>query len=99
MVDVEKAFKNMVKEGTVIFGNRQTQLTMKDGKAKLVVISQNCPFADEVTEIAEKNDVPVYQIGVNSVELGSICGKMYAVSTFAVIDDGGVNINQLLKQR
>jgi ribosomal protein L30E len=98
MVDVEKAFKNMVKKGTVIFGNRQTRLTIKDGKAKLVVFSRNCPFVDEISEIAEKQNVPLYQAKVDSVELGSICGKMYAVSTFAVVDDGGVNINQLVKQ-
>jgi ribosomal protein L30E len=99
MVDVEKAFKNMVKKGTVIFGNRQTQLMVKDGKAKLVVFSKNCPFIDELTQISEKQNVPTYQANVDSVELGSICGKMYAVSTFAVVEDGGVNINQLLKQR
>jgi ribosomal protein L30E len=99
MVDVEKAFKNMVKKGTVIFGNRQTRLTIEDGKAKLVVFSNNCPFVEELTSISEKHDVPVYQSDVDSVELGSICGKMYAVSTFAVVDDGGVNISQLLKQR
>ena len=99
MVDVEKAFKNMVKKGSVIFGNRQTRLTVEDGKAKLVVFSKNCPFVDELTPLTEKHDVPVYHANVDSVELGSICGKMYAVSTFVVVDDGGVNINQLLKQR
>ena len=99
MVDVEKAFKNMVKKGTVIFGNRQTRLTVEDGKAKLVVFSKNCPVVEELTAVSEKHDVPVYQSNVDSVELGSICGKMYAVSTFAVVDDGGVNISQLLKQR
>jgi len=99
MVDVEKAFKNMVKNGTVIFGNRQTRLTIKDGKAKLVVFSKNCPFIDEVSDLAEKQNVSIYQAKVSSVELGSICGKMYAVSMFAVVDDGGVNINQLLNQR
>jgi ribosomal protein L30E len=97
MVDVEKAFKNMVKKGTVIFGNRQTQLTVEEGKAKLVVFSKNCPFVDELKTVSEKHKVPVYQASVDSVELGSICGKMFAVSTFAVVDDGGVNIAQLLK--
>ena len=99
MVDVEKAFKIMVKKGTVIFGNRQTRSTIEHKKAKLVVFSKNCPFIDEITPLTEKHDVPVYKANVDSVELGSICGKMYAVSTFAVVDDGGVNISQLLKQR
>ena len=99
MVDVEKAFKIMVKKGTVIFGNRQTRSTIENKKAKLVVFSKNCPFIDEITPLTEKHDIPVYQTNVDGVELGSICGKMYAVSTFAVVDDGGVNISQLLKQR
>jgi len=99
MVDVEKAFKNMVKKGTVIFGNRQTRNTIENKKAKLVVFSKNCPFIDEITPLTEKHDIPTYTANADSVELGSICGKMYAVSTFAVLDDGGVNISQLLKQR
>ena len=99
MVDVEKAFKIIVKKGTVIFGNQQTRYTIENKKAKFVVFSKNCPFIDEITPLTEKHDIPIYQANVDSVELGSICGKMYAVSTFAVVDDGGVNISQLLKQR
>ena len=44
MVDVEKALKNTVKKGKVTVGTKQTKQCINDGKAKLVVISKNCPY-------------------------------------------------------
>lgn len=99
MVDVEKTFKSIVKKGTVVFGSRQTQLAIDGGKAKLVVVSSNSPFLDEMKQISKEKKVPLYHSSANSVDLGSLCGKVYAVSTFAVIDDGGVNISQMLGKR
>ncbi|MFO8078490.1 MAG: 50S ribosomal protein L30e [Thermoplasmatota archaeon] len=99
MVDDEKVFKNMVKKGSVVFGSRQTRLTVDKNDAKLVVIASNCPEDDEITTIAEEKNIPVYHAAANNVDLGSHCGKAYAVSVFAVIDDGGVNISSLLKKR
>ncbi len=99
MVDVEKVFKNVVKKGSVVFGARQTRLIVDEGKAKLVVIASNCPFADEMQTLAKDKKVPLYQANANSMDLGSHCGKAFAVSVFAVVDDGGVNIAQLLKKK
>ncbi len=99
MVDVEKSFKSMVKKGTVVFGNRQARLAVDDGKAKLVVVSSNSPFLDEMKEISKEKKIPLYHSSANSVDLGSLCGKVFAVSTFAVLDDGGVNIIQMIGKR
>ena len=99
MVDVEKSFKSMVKKGTVVFGNRQARLAVDDGKAKLVVVSSNSPFLDEMEEISKEKKIPLYHSSANSVDLGSLCGKVFAVSTFAVLDDGGVNIIQMIGKR
>ena len=99
MVDVEKTFKNIVKKGSVVFGQRQTKLSIDKGDAKLIVISHNCPFTEDMKTYADTKKTPVYHTKVNSVELGALCGKTFAVSTFAVIDDGGVNVLQLLKKR
>ena len=99
MVDVEKTFKSIVKKGTVVFGRRQTRLALEGGKAKLVVVSSNSPFLDEMKEISKKKKVQLYHSSADSVDLGSLCGMVYAVSTFAVIDDGGVNINQMIGKR
>jgi len=99
MVDVEKSFKNIVKKGSVAFGQRQSKLLVDGGSAKLVVLSDNCPFSDELRTHADAKKVPVYQTKVNSVELGALCGKTFAVSVFTITDDGGTNILQMIKKR
>jgi len=99
MVEIEKTFKNIVKKGSVVFGQRQTKISVDQGNAKLVVLSDNCPFMDTVKTHAESKDIPIYKTKANSVELGALCGKTFAVSVFAILDDGGDNIVHLLKKR
>jgi ribosomal protein L30E len=99
MVDVEKSFKSVVKKGTVVFGSRQTRLAVDGGKAKLVVVSSNSPYLDEMKDLTKGKKVPLYHSNANSVDLGSLCGKVFAVSAFAVLDDGGINIGQLIGKR
>lgn len=99
MVDVEKSFKNIVKKGSVVFGQRQSKLVVDNGSAKLMVLSDNCPFSEELRTHADAKKIPVYQTKVNSVELGALCGKTFAVSVFTITDDGGTNIVQMMKKR
>jgi len=98
MAEIEKSFKNMVKKGSVVFGSKQTKTSIDNGKAKLIVFADNCPVKQELSADAEKKKIPVYVSKVDSVELGSLCGRAYGVATFAVLDDGGTNINHLLKK-
>jgi len=98
MVEIEKLMKNTVKKGEVKFGFTQTKKAIDDKKAKLVVISSNCPFEEKITKLAEKKKIPVFNSKSKSIDLGYTCGKSFAVSTFAVIDDGGTNILNLQKK-
>ena len=98
MVDIEKNFKTIVKKGKVVFGAKQTMTSVKDGKAKLIIIADNCPNSTDLIKKAKNKKIPFHKTKSNSVELGSLCGKAYAVSTFSVLDDGGVNISHLLKK-
>jgi large subunit ribosomal protein L30e len=99
MVDVDKILKNTVKKGKVRIGIKESIKAIQDGKAHLIVIAKNCPKSDQIQIEAKQNNVPVYQFESNSVDLGYTCGKSYAVSTFAVLDDGGTNLVQLMKKR
>jgi large subunit ribosomal protein L30e len=99
MVDVDKVFKNTVKKGKVKIGTKETKKVVKNGTAKLVVVSSNCPQTDELNTLAKKKKIPVYSYKSNSIDLGYSCGKSFAVSSFAVIDDGGSNIINLVKKR
>ncbi len=99
MVEIEKLLKNTVKKGKVKFGFKETKQAIDDKSAKLVVIAKNCPFEDEIKKQADKKKTPIFNSKSNSIDLGYTCGKAYAVSTFAVLDDGGTNILNLTRKK
>ena len=99
MVDVNKALKDVSKKGKIILGEKQTKAAIKKGIAKLVVMANNCPYAEAITALVTENNVPLYNYTSNGVELGYTCGKSFAVSSFAVLEEGESNILQLVKKR
>jgi len=99
MVDVNKALKDVAKKGTIIIGEKQTKAAIQKGKAKLVVMAMNCPYATIITTLVTENNVPLYNYTATGVDLGYTCGKNYAVACFAVIEEGDSNILQLVKKR
>jgi len=99
MVDVNKALKDVSKKGTIILGEKQTKAAIQKGTAKLVIMANNCPFAKIITTLASEQKVPLFNYTSTGVELGYSCGKNYAVSCFAVLEEGESNILQLVKKR
>ncbi len=99
MVDVNKVLKSTVKKGKVMIGSKQVKMVISEGTAKLIVLAKNCPYSSEIDKLAKKKKIPVYNHNSNSIDLGYTCGKTFAVSVFAVMDDGGSNILQLAKKR
>jgi len=99
MVDVDKVLKSTVKKGKVMIGSKQVKMVISDGTAKFIVLAKNCPYSSEIDKLAKKKKIPVYSHNSNSIDLGYTCGKTFAVSVFAVMDDGGSNILQLAKKR
>lgn len=99
MVEIEKLLKNTVKKGKVKFGLKETKQAINDKSAKLIVIAKNCPFKEEIKKHANKKKTPIFNSKSKSIDLGYTCGKAFAVSTFAVIDDGGTNILNLARKK
>jgi len=98
MVDVDKVLKGVVKKGDVKIGTKQSMSVINDGTAKMVVIAKNHPNSSEILKLAKKKNILVYNHKSGSIELGYTCGKSFGVSIFAVLNDGGININQLIKK-
>lgn len=99
MVDINKALKDVSKKGTIILGEKQTKAAIQKGTAKLVVMANNCPLAKTITTLANEQKIPVFTYASTGVELGYTCGKNYAVSCFAVLEEGDSSILQLVKKR
>lgn len=99
MVDVDKILKTTVKKGSVKIGTKQTNTVLKkEDPVMLVVMSKNCQSKTQISNLAKKKKIPVYNYSSSSIDLGYTCGKSFAVSVFTVLDDGGSNILQLVKK-
>ena len=99
MVDVDKVLKSTVKKGKVMIGSKQVRMVINNGTAKLIVMAKNYPYSSEIDKLAKKKKIPVYNHNSNSIDLGYTCGKNFAVSVFAVMDEGGSDILKLAQKR
>jgi len=99
MVDIDKILKSTVKKGEVKLGTKETKQAIKNGKAKLIVLSDNCKENVDITKMANKKKIPIYKFKSNAINLGTTCGKAFAVSSFAVLNDGGSNIIKLIDKK
>ncbi|UCE36947.1 MAG: 50S ribosomal protein L30e [Thermoplasmata archaeon] len=86
-MDINKALKTAVTTGKVLFGFEQTEKAVKAGKAKLIIISSNCP-EKHVVLIDEYKNVPSHRFGGTNIELGSACGKPFSISILSVLNEG-----------
>jgi len=92
MIDLGRALKSAMTTGKVVFGVEQTEKMIRNGEAKLVIVAKNCPSEYLVSK---DHGVPVHRFEGNNMELGSLCGKPFSVSSIAVIDKGASNILSL----
>ena len=99
MVDADKVLKSTVKKGKVKIGTKETKFVINNGSATLIVMAKDYPYSSEISKLAKKKKIPVYNCDSKSIDLGYTCGKAFAVSVFAVLDDGGSNILNLVKKR
>ncbi len=90
-MDFNASLRRAIKTGNVILGQNETEQCIKEGKAQVVVIAQNCPekFRNQIK--GEKN-LYIHTFEGSSVALGKACGKPFMVSTLAIVDPGESDI-------
>ncbi|XP_032772937.1 60S ribosomal protein L30-like [Rattus rattus] len=84
----------VMKSGKYMLGHKQTLKMITQGKAKLVILDNNCP-------VLRKSEIEYYSMlaktgdhhySGNNIALGTACGKYYKVCTFVIIDPGDSDI-------
>ncbi len=85
-VDLNKALRRAMRTGEVYIGSKRTIKALKDGKAKMVIVSKNCP--EEVLEVIERYGVRKITYNGTNMELGAICGKPFSVAALAIVNEG-----------
>ncbi|XP_057589555.1 60S ribosomal protein L30-like [Hippopotamus amphibius kiboko] len=84
----------IMKSGKNVLGYKQTLKMIRQGKAKLVILANNCAALgkSEIEYYAMVAKTGVCHYSGNSIELGTACGKYYKVRTLTIIDPGDPDI-------
>nr|MDO8099932.1 50S ribosomal protein L30e [Candidatus Njordarchaeota archaeon] len=96
--DVSKSIRIAVKTGAVSFGFESTLEAIKRGKAKLVILANNCPesILSRIEYYSRLSQVPILRFGSSSWDLGSACGKPFMISAMTIKEPGDSNIMQIV---
>ncbi|CAK5071894.1 unnamed protein product [Meloidogyne enterolobii] len=84
----------VTKSGKYCLGYKQTLKTLRSGKAKLVIISNNTPSLrrSEIEYYSMLARTGVHEYHGNNIELGTACGKLFRVSMLSITDPGDSDI-------
>ena len=84
----------VMKSGKYTLGYKTCLKTLRSGKAKLILISSNCPPVrkSEIEYYAMLAKAGVHHYAGNNVDLGTACGKLYRVCVLAITDPGDSDI-------
>ncbi|MDI3484536.1 MAG: large subunit ribosomal protein L30e [Methanobacteriaceae archaeon] len=97
-MDIDRGIRVAVDTGNVILGSKKSIQNLKLGKGKIVIIAENAPedIKDDVEYYARLSNIPVYVYKGSSVELGSVCGKPFTVTTLLIQDPGDSTILEIV---
>ncbi|KUK04890.1 MAG: large subunit ribosomal protein L30e [Methanosarcinales archaeon] len=85
-INLNKELMSAVKTGKVLLGSKQSLKAVSAGNAKLVVVASNCP--PSVKRRLEEANVPIIRFDGTGVDLGTVCGKPFAIAALAIVEEG-----------
>uniref|UniRef100_A0A7R9YTB6 Ribosomal protein eL8/eL30/eS12/Gadd45 domain-containing protein n=1 Tax=Chlamydomonas euryale TaxID=1486919 RepID=A0A7R9YTB6_9CHLO len=90
----------VMKSGKFTLGYKTCLKTLRSGKAKLVLISNNCPPVrkSEIEYYAMLAKAGVHHYAGNNVDMGTACGKYFRVGVLAITDPGDSDIIKSMPQ-
>ena len=94
MESINSRLALVMKSGKYTLGLRSTLKTLRQGKAKLVIIATNTPQLrkSEIEYYAMLAKTGVHHYTGNNIELGTACGKYFRVSVLSITDPGDSDI-------
>jgi len=99
MIDVDKAIAAVVKTGKVSFGANTALQNAKTGKAKMIVLAANCPknIKEQVEYYGKISKVPIMTYKGTSIDLATVCNKLFIISAMSIRETGDSEILKLIK--
>mmetsp|Transcript_106382 Transcript_106382/g.148301 ORF Transcript_106382/g.148301 Transcript_106382/m.148301 type:complete len:111 (+) Transcript_106382:54-386(+) len=86
--------KLVMKSGKAILGYKHTLKALRKGKAKMILISSNCPHLrkSEVEYMSMLAKTQVHHYAGDNTALGTACGKFFNCSVMCIVDAGDSDI-------
>ncbi len=99
MINIDKAIATAVKTGKVSFGANAALQSAKTGKAKMIVLANNCPkeIREKVEHYSDLSKVPILIYRGGSMDLANVCNKFFIVSALSIRETGDSEILKALE--
>lgn len=83
-----------IRSGKYTLGTKTTLKSLREGKALVVIIANNCPpiQRSEIEYYANMAKAHIHIFKGNNNELGSACGKSFRTSVLTITDVGDSDI-------
>lgn len=96
-MDANIEIRRAVDTGKVLFGTRESEYSLKMGEGQILILPQNTPVlnVEMLTHVASLSNIPVYRFNGTALELGSVCGKPFVISSLLVLDQGKSKASEL----
>merc|ERR1711990_598060 len=91
----------VMKSGKALLGYKSTLKSLRTGKSKLILISNNCPplRKSEIEYYAMLAKTAVHHYSGNNITLGTACGKMFRTSVLSITDIGDSDIMRSIPEQ
>ncbi len=92
--DLRRHLEVIARTGKMIFGFRQSLLSVLHRKSKLVILASNCPsrLERELVIACEMTKIPYIKVPIPGTELGYMAGKPFSTAIISIIDPGNSTI-------
>lgn len=92
--DLRRHLEVINRTGKLIFGFRQSYLSVLHRKSKLVIIAKNCPpkLERELLIACKMAGIPYVKVPYPGTELGYMAGKPFSAAVISIIDPGNSTI-------
>lgn len=90
----------VMKSGKAILGYKATVKALRKSKAKMILISSNCPQLrkSEIEYYAMLAKCTVHHYAGDNAALGTACGKFFNCSIMSILDAGDSDILTNMKE-
>jgi len=98
--NINSRLQLVCKSGKYTLGHKTVLRTLRQGKAKLVIIANNCPplHKSELEYYAMLSKAPVHHYNGSNIDLATACGKYFRASVMSISDAGDSDIIRTVPQ-